>query len=88
MRSVYKKVFTALDFMGTDDMLMEDQDHFSGRQTGKENRMTLNRTSMDLLGQLHTIWEDYREFISIWETHREDGEKGVLPDGKRIIPEK
>lgn len=23
MRSVYKKVFTALDFMGTDDMLME-----------------------------------------------------------------
>lgn len=25
--------------------------------------MTLNRTSMDLLGQLHTIWEDYRELM-------------------------
>lgn len=25
--------------------------------------MTLNGTSMDLLRQLHTIWEDYREFM-------------------------
>ena len=25
--------------------------------------MELNEISMDLLGQLHTIWEEYREFM-------------------------